>query len=171
MPSVPFLRWLGLSLVISLALLSACRIDVTSVVVDWDHDPGALIVEADTFIDPMLSQGDLNRIPDARVWGDGRIVWAEYRDDGSRVAWEGYLSEGAMTNLLQFIFEEGFFDWKDHYQPGDPLANSPFSYIVVHMPDRSKRVSQYLEGAPVGFWRIYRRINQGVTDAHPLTLK
>lgn len=168
MPAVSFLRWLA-SLSITLVLLSACRLDITPIVVDWDHAPGALIVEADTFSGPAPSQGDQGRVPDAQVWGDGRVVWAEYQDDGSRVVREGYLSEEALNNLLQFIVEEGFFDWKDHYQPANPPDGSPFSYIVVNMADRSKRVSQYLEGSPVGFWRIYRRISQDATDAHPLT--
>jgi hypothetical protein len=163
-----FFQRLGLSLLI-VATLVACRLDVKPLVVEWDHDPGALIVEVGTFGGPFPLPGDSNYLPDVQVWGDGRIVQTERRDDGSRVTWEGYLPEETLTNLLQFILEEGFFDWRDHYQPHDPPGGLPTTYIVVNMADRSKRVSQYFEGAPVGFERILQRAHQGAAEANPLT--
>lgn len=157
------------ALLIYLLLLTACRLEITPIVVDWDHAPGTLVVEADTVGGPISYEATLNHVPHARVWGDGRVVWVERRDDGSSVVWEGHLPQEALSNLLRFVVEEGFFDWQDHYQPQGPADNLPFSHITVNMIDRSKTVSQYFEGAPVGFWRIYRRIGQDVPDAHPLT--
>jgi hypothetical protein len=110
----------------------------------------------------------MGHIPDARVWGDGRIVWVEFEDDGSSVVWEGYLTEEALANLLRFTVEEGFFGWEDHYEPANPPTDLPSSHITVNMTDRSKTVSQYFDGAPAGFWRIYERVPLEVSDAHQL---
>jgi hypothetical protein len=163
-----FFQRFGLLLLI-VAVLVACRLDVKPLVVEWDHDPGALIVEVGTFGGPFPLPGDSDYLPDVQVWGDGRIVWTERQDNGSRVAWEGYLSEEALTNLLQFIVEEGFFDWRDHYQPDNLPDGLPTTCIAVNMADRSKRVSQYFEGAPVGFGRILQRVRQSADGANPLT--
>ncbi len=153
------------SLLVCMLCLAACRLDVAPIVVEWNHDPGALILEADTRGGGLPHAVALNHIPDARVWGDGRIVWVEFKDDGSSVVWEGYLTEKALANLLRFTVEEGFFGWEDHYEPANPPADLLSSHITVNMTDRSKTVSQYFDAAPAGFWRIYERVPLEVADA------
>jgi len=163
-------RQLGPSLLLMayIASLVACRIDIVPLTVEWDPDPEALIVEIDTFGGPVPQPQALNHIPDARIWGDGRIVWVERQKDASRVVRQGQLSKQELTQLARFVVEEGFFDWHEHYQPDNPPPDMPTSHITVNLADQSQTVSQYFGGAPAGFWRIYDRIQTLVPDGEPL---
>ena len=175
MPAVPRQPRSSLLLVACLALLIACHIDIAPLTIEWDQDPGTLIIEADTFGGLVPQTQALNHIPDARIWGDGRIVWVERHAGAGRNVWQSQLSHQALIKLASFIIEEGFFDWQTHYQPADPPPDLPTSHISVHLADRSKTVSQYFAlqqaqddgGAPAGFWRIYDAIKT-VPEGEPL---
>ena len=77
----------------------------TPPVIEWDPSPEAVIIEAANPIKqyhPSLSPDLIrNYIPEGRVFGDGRIIWAVYAEDGSRTVFEGYLTRNQMTDLLQ----------------------------------------------------------------------
>ncbi len=47
---------------------------------NWDASPSAVIVEVTIIGGLVPREYVMNAIPDARVWGDGRIVWVEYID-------------------------------------------------------------------------------------------
>ena len=103
MSAVPRQPKLSLLLVACVALLVACRIDIAPLTIEWDRDPGTLIIETDTFGGPVPQTEALNHIPDARIWGDGRMVWVTRRADTGRDVWQGQLSQQTLIKLSSFI--------------------------------------------------------------------
>src|SRR5574341_1096981 len=81
--------------------------------VRWEADPNTLVISADTCCGMLF---DPNGIPDARLWGDGRLIWVEYDGSKRRVV-SAALTAAEMTSLLQIFVEAGFFGWKDYYAP------------------------------------------------------
>ena len=92
MPAVPRQPRSSLLLVACLALLIACHIDIAPLTVEWDQDPGTLIIEVDTFGGLVPQAQALKHIPDARIWGDDRVVWVERHAGAGRDVWQGQLS-------------------------------------------------------------------------------
>ncbi len=103
--------------------LAGCSLftsEPTQPIIEWDSSPEAVIIEAASPIKqyhPSLSP-DLTRnyIPEGRVSGDGRVIWAVYAEDGSRTVFEGYLTRDQMTDLIArfcrcwlFRLERGLF--------------------------------------------------------------
>jgi len=75
----------------------------------WDPSPDTLIIEATQ----NRFEIDYNYIPDARLWGNGRIVWVEYENDslyGKRRIMEGQLTPAEMKDIINRFIEAGFFD-------------------------------------------------------------
>lgn len=160
-----------LSLMVMTFLPVGCRVPVTPIPVDWDRRPEALVIEADVLGGPLTTAGAQDRVPDVRVWGDGRIVWVEYDAQGQPTLWEGRLSEEELANLFRFIIEEGFFQWEDWYGPKTGEAGQPAAYITVRMADRAKTVTvaMDLEAGPMGFGRLYERLHAGTPERHPFS--
>lgn len=55
-----------------------------------------------------LTEVDYNYIPPVRIWGDGRIVWAENERSSRRVS-VGHLTEDQISDLFEQLAEAGFF--------------------------------------------------------------
>jgi hypothetical protein len=125
----------------------------------------------------------LNAIADARLWGDGRIIWIELNDDtGQRRVLEGWLSPEQMQALFQRFDEAGFFGWEERYDDRS-VTDAADQCLAVELAGRSKKVCQYVSGAPAAFQELYAYVASGAgasgrdyvpttgyLTAHPLQL-
>src|SRR6185503_11389969 len=93
--------------------------------VKWDTAPGSRVISADTCCGMLY---DPNGIPDAQLWGDGRLIWTEYTGPARRVLSAGLTSDEA-TSLVQSFVDAGFFGWKDHYDTGGIVYDAPSTCI------------------------------------------
>ncbi|HJS30062.1 MAG TPA: hypothetical protein VJ768_10595 [Anaerolineales bacterium] len=126
----------------------------------WDTNPEALIISA-TFCCGFVPQSAvINYIPDAQVWGDGRIVWVEQSDDGTRRVLEGQLSLEELGLLIERIQDAGFFEWEDRYA-NQQVADYADKCINVNLVEQQKSVCEYYEGAPAEFHEIYDVLSTG----------
>ncbi len=127
--------------------------------ITWDTDPEALIVSATYCCGFVLSYEVENYIPDAQIWGDGRIIWVEEGGDQRKV-FEGALTQGQMADFLRFIETEGFFGWEDLYANYN-ITDHAHQCLEIVLLEESKRVCEYIEGAPRAFHYLYNRIAKG----------
>jgi hypothetical protein len=174
-----------------LALLTACELPFASAPtpqptpapaptatprpeIAYDHDPAALIVEADTFSGE--NGGTLeSHVPTLRLYGDGFVVYAgepALANLGTdAIVMTGHLSEGEVQDILWFIHEAGFFDLKVEESDQRLPADVDTAHIAVHLADRSHRVQVYApdsESTPEAFTRVYERLTEiRPTDAMP----
>jgi len=133
--------------------------------IEWDPSPEAVIIEAASPIKQYHASlsPDLvrNYIPEGRVFGDGRISWAVYAEDGSRTVFEGYLTRDQMTDLLQDFVDAGFFGWKEAYFSKLPYDNPPSEYLTVNLTSLSKTVRVTMAQPPEGYTELFDRISTG----------
>jgi hypothetical protein len=126
----------------------------------WNTDPNALIISATFccgFVQPVTL---LNALPDASIWGDGRILWVERENNGQRRVLEGQLSPEQLEALLQRIVGAGFFSWQDKYEDRS-IADAAEQCLTVELEDQAKKVCEYVSGAPPAFHELYAEIAQG----------
>jgi hypothetical protein len=151
-------RTTGLPLLaLGAALLACTALFPPRPTLEWDTAPESLVAQAHT-------GGGMEYLPndtyDARLWGDGRLVWTEYASDGSRQLYTALLPPEAMRPLLQQFVDAGFFGWAEHYSPGE-VFDAPSSCLSVHLAAASHSVCETLEGAPDRFHELYRLIASG----------
>ncbi|MGQ0600537.1 MAG: hypothetical protein ACT4QE_02430 [Anaerolineales bacterium] len=128
--------------------------------VKWDTDPQAMIIQVTFCCGFVPQEVALNYIPDATVWGDGRIVWVESGPNGERRVLEGRLSASALRELLQRAVNEGFFGWRDSY--GDYSVTDLASQCLrVSLAGEAKSGCEYYRGAPQAFHSLYDDIASG----------
>lgn len=102
----------------------------------------------------------LNYVPDAQIWGDGRIVWTEHDENGHRQVWQGSLTAAQLTQLFVQAHRAGFFGWNDLYR--DPrVADASTQCLRINLQDRAKEVCEYFTGAPEAFHTLYDFIQGG----------
>ncbi len=138
----------------------------------YEHDPAALIVEADTLGEGRPGTPE-SHVPTLRLYGDGFVVYAgepALANLGTdAIVMTGHLSEGEVQDLLWFIYEVGFFDLAESDQKLPAAVDT--AHITVHLADRSHRVQVYApgsEGAPETFTGVYQRLTEiRPTDAMP----
>ncbi len=140
--------------------------------VTWDASPDKVIIRA-TFCCGFVPQGYAeNYIPDALVWGDGRILWSQVGNSGARRVLEGHLTSEQMTALIQRITDAGFFGWKDEYADYS-VTDLASQCLSVALTGRSKTVCEYYTGAPEAFHTLYADLAGGVgatgSDFAPIT--
>ena len=116
----------------------------------WDHDPEAVIIQTSEGGGLEPPAAGYNRIPNGKVWGDGRIVWTTF-DDGKRSVWQAQLSEVEMMALLETFADKGFWRLEDFYQPSDEVFDSTTTSLSVNLLAERKRVGEYHAGAPREF--------------------
>jgi hypothetical protein len=126
----------------------------------WDTSPDALIIETYVAGGLVPINYQKNYIPEARVWGDGRILWVE-SSGGTRRVLEGHLSEDELRALLQKISEAGFFGWDDFYQPREMVYDAGTTTLTVNLLDTHKSVSEYFQGAPAKFHELAAYLGDG----------
>jgi hypothetical protein len=129
--------------------------------VEWDPSPEALIVQANTG-GGMLYEP--NAMPEARLWGDGRLVWVIYDGSGARQVLAAMLTSDEVGHVLQGFVDAGFFGWDDHYSPGI-VYDAPSTCLNVNLLTRSKSVCETLSGAPRAFGRLYGDLAAGAGQA------
>ncbi len=169
-------RWVSLALLLGLwsGLLSGCcglltefetGIGKPKVVVEWDPAPETVILQAARPIQhyqPSIAPGyRRNYIPEARVWGDGRIVWTSYAANGARTVLEGRLTQAQLRALLQQFVDAGFFNWKTSYTSWLPYDNPPSDYLMVRLRSEAKTVSVTMTEPPQGYETLFRLLNSG----------
>jgi len=99
-------------------------------------------------------------IPEAQLWGDGRLLWTERQASGERRVFVDQLSAGDMTALLQQIIAAGFFGWDEQYV-GEPVVDSASKCLTVTLTDQARTVCETHGGAPDAFYALYDRLSQG----------
>ncbi len=126
----------------------------------WDDAPENVVISA-TFccgFAPRLAV--TNYIPDATVFGDGRIIWTTIDETGGRQVFEAQLSPEALELLLSQVAEAGFFGWEDRYADLS-IADAADQCIQVNLDSVSKSVCEYVKGAPEAFHELYEELTNG----------
>ena len=133
----------------------------TEVALRWDGSQDALIVEVTDCCEgepyPLQEEG---YIPEARLWGDGRIVWVRHAESGERLVLEGRLAEDQMAALLERIAGAGFFGWQEHYME-DIVVDAASKCLFVALEAQSKRVCETHGGAPEDFYALFEWLSAG----------
>ncbi|MFQ5613508.1 MAG: hypothetical protein ACE5H9_15395 [Anaerolineae bacterium] len=128
--------------------------------VQWNPDPSALVVSATFCCGFAPELVPLNYIPDALIWGDGRILWVERNDLGQRRVLQGQLTLEQMAGLLQRAVEAGFFGWQDLYA-NQGVADAADQCLSITVGSQTKRVCEYFGGAPPAFHALYDYLAAG----------
>lgn len=145
---------------LALAALACNALTASGPEVKWDAGPDAVIIRA-TFCCGLVPESfALNYLPDAQVWGDGRILWAQTGNSGERRVLEGHLTEAEMEALLQRVVDDGFFGWKDNYADYT-VTDMPSKCLTVELASQSKSVCEYYKGASQAFHELYAHIADG----------
>jgi hypothetical protein len=161
-------RRLALIPLIALALAAfACSAVSTATptpAITWDTSPDKVIVRL-TFCCGLVPESfALNYLPDAQVWGDGRILWAQTSNSGERRVLEARLTESEMKALFQRMMDDGFFGWQDNYADYT-VTDMPSKCLSVELTGKSKSVCEYYKGAPQAFHDLYAHIASGAGAA------
>jgi len=134
--------------------------------VEWDTSPGTIVAQAAHPIKHSLvsipPEYTRNYIPEARLWGDGRIVWATYySSDGPRSVMEGRLTSEQMTAFFKQAIDVGFFGWNDNYFPLIPYENPPTDYLTINIRTAKKTVSNGMDTAPTAYKSLLNTLTNG----------
>jgi hypothetical protein len=126
----------------------------------WEKDPQAVVISA-TFCCGFVPQlAVTNYIPEAQIWGDGRIVWVVQEDTGSRSVFQAQLAPEEVSALLEQIAGAGFFGWEARY--GDfTVSDLADQCLQVNLESGSTAVCEYYKGAPQAFHELYDFITSG----------
>lgn len=128
----------------------------------WDTSPENLIVSA-TFWGGYTSETvKINYIPDAQIWGDGRIIWTHFDSDGKRSVLVGKLTTDQMMAWLQQAVDQGFFGWQELFISPLPLSDLPTQCLFIELKSHSRKVCEYEVGAPQAFHDLYDDLASGL---------
>jgi hypothetical protein len=126
----------------------------------WNHDPAAIVIQATSAWPQSPPAIALNALPDALVWGDGRIVWVETNAHGARRVSVGRLETRQIAQLLRHIDRAGFFRMQRWY-PADAHQVPYDRSLCVHLLDTSHEVCAADGACPRAFNELYRLISSG----------
>ena len=145
---------------LALALL-ACNALAPKPKAEWDTSPEALTVEASVTGGLAPTNFTENYIPDARLWGDGRLVWVEQTSGGRRVL-EAHLTTQEMTDLINSFASKGFFGLKDFYEPKVMVMDGANTTLTVNLSSLSKSVTISTGAdAPKAFSELFALVSGG----------
>ena len=100
-------------------------------------------------------------IPEAQIWGDGRIIWTE--QGTPRRVMMARLTTDQMRSLLQRIMQRimdtGFFNWEDSYGIGGS-TNKPW-HLSVNLIDHAKEVVGHKGQAPDAYYELVSFLSDG----------
>lgn len=137
---------------------------VPPIPLEYDHQAGILIIEADTYGGLMPPPAG-RHVPEVSIYGDGFAVLGgedeQFRVGTDRVVTTGHVSEEELSQLLSFIADRGFFQLEDRYLPSPAVPDMPWRDVTVHLLDTSKTVSIYpfdFADAPEVFWDVYNEL-------------
>lgn len=133
--------------------------------VQWDAASGAVIVEAARPIRhhqvTLTEDYTRNYIPEARLWGDGRIIWCVYDGSGARTVMQGSLTQAQVQVLLEDFVSANFFGWKSQYTSLMPYDNPSSDYLTVNLLSTQKTVSVTMTEGPEDFARLFDLMSGG----------
>jgi len=132
--------------------------------IDWNRDPAAIVIQATSAWPQSVPALALNAIPDALVWGDGRIVWTEAGPRGGRKVSIGHLQPREMTQLLDEVRRSGFFRMQRWY-PADARQGPYDRSLCVHLLDTSHEVCACDGSGPHAFADLYQHVATGAGAA------
>ena len=104
-----------------------------------------------------------NYIPEARLFGDGRLVVASYHT--SRTVRQAKLSPDQMRTLLGKFVNAGFFGWNDAYFSPLPYDNPITDYLTLNLLSGSKTVSSSMDSAPRVYKELFATLSSGADAA------
>lgn len=138
-----------------------------------ENKAGTKVISATYCCGPIPEFAQRNYIPDAQIWGDGYILWAENNVDGTRSVYEAQLPQEQVSALLQSAAGQGFFTWSELYTSPLQQSDLPNKCLTIAMTSMSQSVCEYGEGAPNAFHALYETIASGAgadgTDYQPQT--
>lgn len=174
---------------ISLAALACNAIAPSRPELKWQTDRHTLVVTAGYWSGLSSGGGPMvniisrqNYVPEAQLWGDGRLVWTTTGANGERQVMIAYLDQAEMLAVLSIIADSGFFGLKDSYTCAN-FSDMESQCIKVTLSAAEKSVCEYYRGAPESFHQLYQTLSEGVGRrgalyavsrgyliAHPLTM-
>jgi hypothetical protein len=125
--------------------------------VEWNNVPDNVVIQASSGGGMVYEP---NPMPVARLWGDGRLIWAVGGYTSSRRVQIATLTPDQVRQLLQTFVDDGFFGWKDSYSPG-VVYDAPSTCITVSLSSVTKTVCETLSGAPARFHDLLDRLASG----------
>jgi hypothetical protein len=151
-------------LALSLAVLACSTLLPPRPETAWDPDPAAVVLQVTNCCGFVPYEVALNYIPDATLWGDGRIVWVEAGPGGQRRVLEGRLTPDEQRGFLDRIAAAGFFGWESNY--GDySVTDLASRCLTVTLAATRHQVCEYYRGAPAAFDDLYAAAAQGAGAA------
>jgi hypothetical protein len=129
---------------------------------EWDTSPASVVITATYCCGLVTPFYRDNYIPDALVWGDGRVLWTQTGAGGSRQVFQGQLSPSQLHDWLQSAASAGFFGWKALYKADISPTDLPTRCITIHLTSQVKQVCEYFQGAPEAYQKLYDQISQGL---------
>ena len=156
----------------------------TTTPVAYDHNPRALLIEADVLGGSTAPPSDMH-VPIWRLYGDGTVVFAGARAPLSSgldaVVRVGHLSESEIQSLFAYLSQVGFFALQNSYQPRPAPVDAPTAHITIFLNTPAlaggarevKTVSVFApdsESTPPAFSDAMNRIMQTIpADAQTFT--
>ena len=94
----------------TMLIIAACSAIAKKEPLKYMNDADTLIISGESSSWPggPLPGQECNRIPNFRIWGDGRIVYSEV-NNGIRSISIGKISHEKLQNMLEMLDEEGYF--------------------------------------------------------------
>ncbi|MDY7041160.1 MAG: hypothetical protein SVX38_09890 [Chloroflexota bacterium] len=131
----------------------------TATAVQWDISPTALVIRSYTGPAIGVTYDPNYYVPEAQVWGDGRIIWVEDAQAYPRRVLIGHLTTDQMESLLQRIADTGFFDWANGYGIGGS-THQPW-HLSVNVSGHTKEVIAYDDTAPDAYFELIDFLSHG----------
>lgn len=155
-------RWLilGIALMLGSSILFGCFHKGELNRIDWNHNSDAKVVEVTFCCGFVPYLYVLNYIPEAQIWGDGRIVWSQVDDNGMRKVRQARLTTAELTELLEEILSAGFLDWDERYEDLN-VADASDRCIKLTLSSIAKQVCEYVKGAPEAFSGLFEKLAGG----------
>jgi hypothetical protein len=94
----------------TMLIIAACSATPKKEPLSYSYDAETLIIYGDHNSWPggPVPGQECNRIPNFRIWGDGRIVYSDI-NNGNRIVYTGKISQEKLQNILEMLDERGFF--------------------------------------------------------------
>ncbi len=130
--------------------------------IEWEANPSAVVINVTNCCGLTTPLYHDNYIPDALVWGDGRILWTQIGSNGNRKVLQGQLSATQLHDWLQGAADAGFFSWKELYKDDLSPTDLPTRCITINLASLAKQVCEYQQAAPDAFHNLYDQLSQGL---------
>ncbi|WP_119069453.1 hypothetical protein [Aggregatilinea lenta] len=126
---------------------------------DWDRDPGTIIVRLDARGTSATPAESLNAIPPCTLWGDGRVVWVTSGGSGQEQVLEARATDDTMRVFLQDIINRGFYTWEDELIPAE-AGTGVTQTVSIYLYDELHTVQRSSNWPANGFDTILARCEQ-----------